>query len=219
VNQDQIELLDTHGNGNQSHLPSFVSIADNVRDLRARSRLAQDGPVHLLTLSMSSMMALEWAHLFPGELASITIMNTSDGRLSGPHERLNIKNYRNILKSLRSIRDPFEFEMSLLEVIAQNVQDKEAVARAFAKEPTTSVGNLTRQLLAASTFRLPKERPEIPILILGGRQDRFVNPVCTERIAKELDLPVAWHETAGHDIPLEFPDWVSEKVYDFVTHL
>jgi pimeloyl-ACP methyl ester carboxylesterase len=165
------------------------------------------------------MMALQWADLFPNELASIILINTSDGRLSSPHERLNLKNYRKILKALRHMRDPISFELNLIEMIAQNLKNKEEVAKTFAKATPTTLANLTRQLMAASTFRLPKKRPDVPALILAGREDAFVNPVCTKRIAKEFDLPVEWHPTAGHDIPLENPDWVNEKIFRFIDGL
>ena len=32
-----VELLDIRGNGSQSHIPSYTSIEENVRDLRGRS--------------------------------------------------------------------------------------------------------------------------------------------------------------------------------------
>ncbi len=217
---DNIEMLDVQGNGTQSHIPSFLTIEDNVRDLRSRSQLLRAGPVHLLTISLGSMIGIGWADLFPQDIASLTVMNTSDGRNSLPYERLRPQNFKKILNVLTHSKDHFKVEMNIMEMIAQNISDKtkkESLARQFAKTPPTSIGNLTRQLVAASLFRLPKNPPHLPVLILGGKGDHFVNPKCSERIAASWGTKVHWHEQAGHDIPLEFPDWVNQELEQFLA--
>lgn len=218
--QDHIEMLDVRGNGNQSHAPSFLSIEENVRDLRARSQSLKSGPIHLLTISLGSMIGIRWADLFPKEIASLTVMNTSDGRHSMPYERLRPQNLKNIFSVLTHSRDHLLVETKIMEMIAHNISDpgkKEALARKFAETPPTSLGNVTKQLLAASLFRLPQKPPDLPVLILAGKGDRFVNPKCSERIAESWNAKVQWHETAGHDIPLEDPDWVNQQIEHFLN--
>jgi hypothetical protein len=73
-----------------------------------------------------------------------------------------------------------------------------------------------RQLYAASRFRAPASLP-LPTLALGTRGDRFVDPRCTERLAAHFGLPVRWHDTAGHDLPADAPEWVIEQVSAWVA--
>lgn len=214
--QDQIEMLDARGNGTERHLPSFLSINDFVRDLRARSQLAKQGPVHLLTMSLGSMIGIDWATRYPQEVASLTIINTSDGRTSHPFQRLSLSNYRSMLDTFTHGHDPYRVEMNIMNMIARNVRNKEAVVTAFAKMARPSPQNLFRQLFAGMRFRLPQTKPTTPLLILAGKKDLFVNPACSTNIGKAWNEPVIYHEEAGHDLPLEFPEWVAEQVADFI---
>jgi len=214
---DIVEMLDVRGNGNQAHAPSFLTVAENVRDLRARSQILKQGPVHLLTISLGSMIGIKWAELYPEDVASLTVMNTSDGKNSLPHQRLRFGNLKNLLTIVADYKDPVAVELKIMEMIAQNVSAKEELARKFAETPPTKVSNITRQLVAASMFRLPKTAPHLPVLILGSKGDRFVNPICSQRIADAWGTSVHWHDKAGHDIPLEDPNWVSDELEHFLS--
>lgn len=213
---DAVEMMDVRGNGTEVHVPSFLTMAENVRDLRARSHLAHQGPVHLLTLSLGSMIGIEWAKLFPKEIASLTCINTSDARSAPVYERLRPRNLKTILHSAFIETDAYQTEMNNLNMIAQNLKNKEEVAAEFAKYPPTSLLNLGRQLVAASQFRAPSHKLEVPVLILGSRGDIFVNPKCTEKMAEAMQVPVVWHPSAGHDLPLEEPEWVVEQLFEFL---
>lgn len=208
---DQIEMLDIRGNGEQAHMPSFTSIAENVRDLRARSELLKLGPVHLMTISLGSMIGIEWAHLFPNEIRTLTVINTSDARTSKPWQRLQIKNFPLFLKALTLPNNSIEKELAIFDFTAQNLKNKKQVAAAFAKHIPTSKENILRQLFAASHFQLP-EKPNMPILLLSSLGDKMVSPECSRNIEKEWKIKAHWHPSAGHEIPLEEPEWVCEQI-------
>lgn len=213
--EDQIEMLDTRGNGSESHIPSYLSIEENWRDLRSRSQLIKEGPVHFLTVSLGAMIAFDWAAHFPEEFMSLTAINTSDSTSGKFYDRLRPQNYGKLLDTILHPQDNFRIESNVMSMTAPRTAEAQKWISEFAKVPPASLANLLRQLYAASQFRLPKEKPPTEVLLLGGRKDGFVNPACTQKIADAWRITAEWHEEAGHDICLEDPAWVCEKLRRF----
>jgi pimeloyl-ACP methyl ester carboxylesterase len=50
------------------------------------------------------------------------------------------------------------------------------------------------------------------MLVLASLGDRLVSPGCSRRIASRWALPIRLHPTAGHDLPLDDPEWVVQQV-------
>jgi pimeloyl-ACP methyl ester carboxylesterase len=209
---DKIEMIDTRGNGSEAHTPSYLSVEENVRDLRSRSKLLTEGPVHLLSISLGSMIAIEWAHLFPQEIAGLVVINTSDPTNSKFYERLNPRNYFGLLQAARCLNSPYRAESFVMEMVAPNCPNKEKWIQAFSANPMTKATNVVRQLIAASRFQIPRQKPACPTLILGSHGDRFVDPSCTEKIARMWGQEPIWHPSAGHETALEDPKWVCHSI-------
>lgn len=74
-----------------------------------------------------------------------------------------------------------------------------------------------RQLLAAARFSLPENSRNIPGLVLCSEGDAMVAPACSERIAQFYHWPLLKESTAGHDLPLDSPHWVVEKIKEWVN--
>ena len=73
--------------------------------------------------------------------------------------------------------------------------------------------NALRQLTAAAIFQAQPERIKVPILFLCSAQDRLVDCSCTLNLAKDFkDGYINIHPTGGHEITLDAPDWVCEKM-------
>ena len=72
--------------------------------------------------------------------------------------------------------------------------------------------NALRQLLAAARFRASTQAPACPVLLLGSEHDGLVNVQCTRAIARRWGSTVALHPDAGHDLPLDDPQWVINQV-------
>lgn len=209
---DEIELLDNSGTGNQAHIPSIMSIEESVRDLRRRSKLLLKGPVHLMTISLGSMKGIHWADQYPNEIASLTVINTSDPGNSKFWERMQPHNYAKIIGAIGKRPKPEDMEEMIFEMIAPSTPDREKWAKIFAEQKPISSLNFARQLIAAGKFRLPLKKPPVPLLMLASPNDRLVNPICSEKIAKQWNQQIYWHPTAGHDISLEEPEWVCDQI-------
>jgi pimeloyl-ACP methyl ester carboxylesterase len=211
----EIEFLDIRGNGDQAYMPSFTTAIENVRDLRSRSLLLKKGPVNLLSISLGSMIAIEWASQFPQDVQNLIVMNTSDNRTSHFWERLNLSNFSNYLQAIKAPDYSTEKELAILNFTAQNLKNKKEVAEVFAKMTMTSKENTLRQLVAAMRFRLPA-KPQVPVLLIGSHGDQMVSPACTKNIEKSWNIEAVWHPSAGHEITLEEPEWVAQQLREFI---
>ena len=52
----------------------------------------------------------------------------------------------------------------------------------------------------------------IPYLVLASKADRFTNYKCSERLAEKYNATLRLHEKAGHDLPLDDPQWIIDRV-------
>lgn len=214
----QVELLDMAGNGTERDRASFMTIEDTLEDMRRRSRFVREGKkAFLFSISLGSMLATEWAQRHPDDLAGIILINTSDRGNSWFFERLRPQTWLEILTILRNPRDSFLRENKIMAITAAGYPDADRWAREFAKLPSTTMPNFFRQLYAASRYHFPRAKPPVPLLLLASRRDQMVNSVCTERIARRWNVAAAFHPRAGHDLPIWAPEWVCEKLEEWLT--
>ena len=64
---------------------------------------------------------------------------------------------------------------------------------------------------ARSRYRFPKTAPG-KVQFLGASGDRLVHPTCTQKIATAWGVPIRMHPDAGHDLPVDDPEWVLDKL-------
>lgn len=206
----KVELIDAAGNGTEHGRTSFLSIEENVEDLRRRVQ-AKD-PVFIFSISLGSMIATSWAAHFPDEIHALTLINTSDKGTSRFYERLRPENYRHILNIVVRSEDNCLRENKIMAMTAGGFPEAEKWVAEFAKLPSTTFQNFLRQLWAGSRFEFPKKKPDSRVLLLASRRDQLVSSVCTERIAKQWKITPHFHPRAGHDLPLWAPDWVCDQI-------
>jgi hypothetical protein len=73
------------------------------------------------------------------------------------------------------------------------------------------------QIMAAARYKPNNRVIEKPVLLLNSLGDKLVSPSCSAAIQKEFSLLLEVHSTAGHDIPLDAPDWMIEKLILFTA--
>jgi pimeloyl-ACP methyl ester carboxylesterase len=83
--------------------------------------------------------------------------------------------------------------------------------------------NFLGQLRAALKVKAPS-RVDVPTLILASKGDHLVSWRCSEAIAAKLGLPLRLHEgagaeAAGHDLPLDAPQWIVDVVNPWLATL
>jgi len=227
-------LPELPGNGVRYQESSPTRVPAMTEALRETLQpVLNDGPVHVLALSLGAMVACDWAARHPQELRGAVLINTSLRPFSPLHHRLRPAVPLALLRWLWRLRSArgrtladFAWEAELLgltsELAAAQPQRARAVLaqwEALRRTHPVSAANTLRQLLAAARYRAPVEAPAVPMLVLNGAADHLVNPACSARLAEAWQRPLQTHSLAGHDLPLDDPGWVAQEVAKWAAGL
>jgi pimeloyl-ACP methyl ester carboxylesterase len=82
--------------------------------------------------------------------------------------------------------------------------------------------NVWRQIFAAMLFSCP-QRLTLPTLFIASLKDRMVDSRSTKMLADKLSasavesapVSIKFHPTAGHDLPLDDPQWLIDRLREF----
>lgn len=212
--EDSFEFLDLPGNGQRHQETSPTSIAEYVKDLRSRSAFVSRGEsFNLLAVSLGGMIAVEWMREFPHEVQKAFLICTSSAGHSAFYERFQLPNYVKAL-GLIGMNDEVKWERTILDMVVNNHERKESELLGlvtYSKTYPMRMENIVRQLVAASRYQFPEEAPG-DVHLIGSYGDRLVSPKCTLRVAEKWGLKATMHPWAGHDIPIDDPHWVLERL-------
>lgn len=189
-----------------------VDIVDMVRYFRQQLlEVTHQENCHLMGLSFAAPVVLRWQMLYPDEVISCSLMNPI--LLDHPF-RWQIKSLWYFLKLLATTVFPgntrqrwFHYHSAwpLLHDQLPEVSDP----------PVT----LTQLISLFGIFFKESSisQPLVPIQLLVSRQDRLINNQVSYKLAELFKLPLFPHLSAGHDLALDDPRWVCEKLTDWVT--
>lgn len=213
----QIHCIDFPGCGSryrQTALDSIPAMADYARMQLAAQKIT--GPVHVVGISMGGMIALHWAQQFPRELASVTLINSSAGD-QPLYWRLRPRAWPAIMAALllpmrlrerlvlRNVsNDRQKFSANLHQWLS--IQQQRPVTRA----------TIITMLGAAARFR-PAANCVVNGLVIASEGDHFVSCKASAELAQRFHWPLKLHATAGHDIPMDAPDWLSAHLADWLN--
>jgi len=172
--------------------------------------------VNILAISLGAMLATAWAEQFPDEVESLVLINSSSAKHSKFYERLIPHNYYRIANIFAGYKKRFsveEIEREILKMTVNSSERRDYALPIWTAESTahpTSIENFFRQLWVAG-YGFPQKSP-VPTMILCSENDHFVNVSCSKNLAKNWDCPIYIHPWAGHDLTLDDPEWVIEKL-------
>jgi pimeloyl-ACP methyl ester carboxylesterase len=217
----RVIALDLPGNGVRNTLPSPLSVAAMVQDLRIQlQRLGIGPPWHLFAMSLGGMVAIDWATRHPGEISGAVLINTSDGRVQPFYRRLKPGAWLQLLRSTLPGLSAAQRERLIAHLTSQRLATADAAPREWVacreSHPVSRV-NAWRQWLAALRFDAPLEPPPVPLLLLGSAGDRLVDPRCSRSLAMAWNATHAEHPTAGHDLAFDDPEWLLHTVRDWLA--
>ncbi|MGY0194001.1 alpha/beta fold hydrolase [Leptothrix sp. BB-4] len=217
----RVVCLDLPGNGTRWRERSPASVPALAADLRrqwqAQAGADAVGALHLLALSMGGMVALEWARRHPDELASLTLVNSSLGGLAPLHWRMRPMAWPTLLRLLAWPASARTCEGALHRLTSRDTGSFEATVTwwtALREAEPVSRLNVLRQLLAAARYRLGAgelRRLRVPLQVLCSDGDALVDPRCSAHLSAATGAPLHRHPDAGHDLPLDAPDWLIER--------
>jgi len=161
------------------------------------------------------MIAMDWLSRYPSDFQTGVIINSSSSNTSPPHRRLSpfgMKSFAKIAKS-KNAREKeghiLNFNSNIARIEDVGLHDRWTQ---MAEDQPLSSNNALVQLSAALRFRAPKALP-IPTLFISSQQDKLTHPRCTWELAHRFKAPVVFHDQAGHDIPLDAPDWLATEIH------
>jgi pimeloyl-ACP methyl ester carboxylesterase len=220
LNDAQVIALDLTGNG-RFHAHASPSTVEGLADAcRAELRRAEvKPPFYLLGLSLGAMVTVAWAAQFPREIRGCVLINTSMRPFGPFYWRLRPASYGTIMRLIMN-SDPQQSERLILRLTSHLHTSAASIVdewRAYRREFPVSRSNALRQLVAAGRFRAPTTRPVTPLLVLASTHDALVDVRCSRRLAKAWLCDFAEHPRAGHDLPLDDPQWVAQMVGAWAT--
>lgn len=213
--------LDLPGAGTERERRPPCSLAGVARDIAERvehlvdsSAVAPHEPWAVLGLSLGGMIALELCREHPSRFHAAVVLNASSA-LSPPLERFQPAAARVLAAALW--REPLAREEAILRLTSRldPVRRRHYAERAAAvavQRPARPLA-IALQLLAASRFHPSQSPPRpVPLLFLSSARDDLVSPRCTDALARHHRAPHLQHPWAGHDLPLDDPDWVCAQL-------
>ena len=166
------------------------------------------------------MIALELSRLYPERIARAVIVNASS-RLSKAQSRLRPAAALELLRAALS-PDSTRRERRVLGVTsALPASEREpfvCVAAEFVRDAPVSRASVLAQLMAAGRFSPPARAAlRAQLRFVCARNDALVNPRCTRDLASWYGTASVEHPWAGHDLPLDDPEWLCDRIEEFAA--
>ncbi len=202
------------GVNHRARAPRTVDqLMEAVRE-QALPRVPAGKRVYVFSISLGGMITIAWAARHPQEIAGVVLANSSVGGLSPFWRRMRPGALPHLVRAATSFSMEAR-ERRILGVTSNRTDLHEHTLRdwvAIQRARPVSRQNTLSQLLAAARFRLPKQLPSVPALVLIGDGDRLVDPSCSRALAARFSASVSVHPTAGHDLTTDEPEWTAGEV-------
>lgn len=210
----EVIAIDLPGAGDYYRLSSPVSMEGIAEFVHSQLPPKKKDKRYVVAISLGGMVAIELARLHPQTIDGLVIINSSFKNVSSLFERLQPEALWYIFKAIFAKTSKGR-EREVLNMVSNHPQRNEWVEpwALIAQQRPVSPFNFLKQLIAAATYDLPLQKPQVPIYVLTSEGDRMVNPKCSKTIAEQWQLPLAVHPTAGHEIYIDDPDWVIQQLF------
>ncbi len=220
-----VVTADLPGFGTQNEAPVPDTVAGFVDDLRQRLRpvLSVGEPCGIVAVSLGGMVALTWMAQHPADFVAGVVINSSLSDLSPVWHRMRPANWPKILRApFMGSRARERMLLGMTRHQGNLDEDADRYAQ-IARSTKPHRHNALGQMRAAIKLRSP-ERVDVPTLVLASTGDELVSYRCSAAMAQRLSLPLRLHEgtgadAAGHDLPLDAPDWVCARINEWVQTL
>ena len=214
-NDCQLHLVDFPGCGKYFAQPALTSIAamtDHARtEIATATILARNDAIYVLGISMGGMVALDWAQRFPQELRGLVLINSSAG--DQPFWwRLRPGAWPAMIFALLAINRAREARV--LKIVSNNTADYAQHLNqwlSIQQQRPVSRATILTMLHAAARFR-PQAKCAVTGVVFASQYDRMVSAQASEAIAKQFNWPIHHHPHAGHDLPMDDPHWLADKI-------
>ncbi len=206
--------LDLPGVGENADLEFPWTIQKAVKKLRHQYiEKKQPGPYCLIAISLGGMLALDWCEKHPADFIKLVLINASASNIGAPWERMLPKAMKQCLQ-ISTEKDVRKRERIILEMTTNTFDKMPNLLNEWeeiAKSSPYTTDTVIRQLTAATIYRAPK-MIKTPTIVLASENDHMVSVNCSKRLAKRLKAEIRIHPSAGHDIAVDDPVWLSQQI-------
>jgi pimeloyl-ACP methyl ester carboxylesterase len=220
VRADAVLCPDLPGCGGRHRERSPGRVEEIAESVRANLSAGRHRPpFHVLALSLGAMTAVAWAKVHPQEISGLVLINTSMRPFNPAFMRLRPRNLPALARLAIRPRDGPRSERLVFRMTSnRSVPPKGLIedwAGISATRPVSRI-NAWRQLRAAALFRADSTPIVVPTLMLASAGDCLVDCRCSCVLAARWNARLVLHPWAGHDLPLDDPDWVGQKVVEWL---
>lgn len=214
--ESEVIALDLPGAGEYYRLSSPLSMTSIAEFIHSHLPKERTKKRHLVAISLGGMVAMEMIRIHPGSVDTVTLINSSFKNINSLFERLQPEALWHILRAAMATTAEAR-EEEVLKMVS-NSSDRQLMVPRWSEiarlRPVTPI-NFLKQLVAAATYELPQQKPEVPIFLLTSDGDRMVSSQCSKKLAEHWQLPIAIHPNAGHELYIDDPEWVIKQLFLF----
>lgn len=215
----QLLMLDLPGTGSKRRevSPMQVSAIVEACRLELRNRGVR-GPVSLVGMSLGAAVLTDWANRYPEEVEAGVLINPSLRPFSELFRKSQPLNYLGLLLLSLSRFGARMREERVLRLTTRLTPPQAVIDRwlELQRQHPLGVRNTARQLIASLRYRASRTRPAAPMLLLCSKADGLVDWRCSQAISRAWGAPLRLHTRAGHDLPLDDPQWVARAVAEWL---
>ncbi|KQY79457.1 MULTISPECIES: alpha/beta fold hydrolase [Roseateles] len=215
----QLLLLDLPGTGALRRESSPTQVSAIVDACRAElRRRGVTGAVSLVGMSLGAAVLADWANRHPNEVEAGVLINPSLRPFSELFRKPRPLNYLGLLLLSLSRFSARMREERVLSLTTRLTPPQAVIDRwvELQRQHPLGVRNTARQLLASVRYRASRTRPAAPMLLLCSKADGLVDWRCSQAISRAWGAPLRLHTKAGHDLPLDDPQWVARAVAEWL---
>jgi pimeloyl-ACP methyl ester carboxylesterase len=212
-------MLDLPGTGTLRRQASPTQVAAIVDACRAElQRLDVKGPVSLMGMSLGAAVLTDWASRYPNEVESGVLINPALRPFSEVFRKSRSLNYLGLALLSLSRFSARMREERVLSLTTRLLPTAAVIDRwlELQRQHPLGVRNTARQLLASIRYRASRTRPAAPMLLVCSKADRLVDWRCSQAMSRAWGAPLRLHTQAGHDLPLDDPQWVARVVAEWL---
>ena len=215
----RVLLLDLPGTGELRRQASPTQVSAIVDACRAElQRRNVQGPVSLVGMSLGAAVLSDWAARYPAEVEAGVLINASLRPFSELFRKSRPLNYLGLLLLSLSRFSARMREERVLSLTTRMTPTQAVIDRwvELQRQHPLGVRNTARQLLASVRYRASRTRPAAPMLLLCSKGDGLVDWRCSQAMSRAWGAPLRLHTKAGHDLPLDDPQWVARAVAEWL---
>lgn len=212
-------MLDLPGTGTMRRQASPTQVSAIVDACRSElQRRGIGGRVSLVGMSLGAAVLTDWANRYPDEVEAGVLINPSLRPFSELFRKSRPFNFLSLLLLSLSRFSARMREERVLSLTTRLTPHQAVIDRwlELQRQHPLGVRNTARQLIASMRYRASRTRPAAPMLLLCSKADGLVDWRCSQAISRAWGAPLRLHTRAGHDLPLDDPQWVARAVAEWL---